>query len=541
MLVSGSFVIFEVRKQNNTITPTDMAKVVYKSYNQNDNLLFPHCIGDFIPENDPVRVLDAIVEHLDISAIEASYKGGGASSFAPRMLLKVILYAYLQNIHSGRKMEAMLKRDVNFMWLSGMQRPDFNTINLFRKNRLADVMDDIFTQVVQMLVDAKFVSLEVQYIDGTKIEANANKYTFVWKKATKTNQDKLDHKVKSILREAERVLNMELKDESDNVMTAEEMQKRTDEILARMDEKGICDKKLRKEVTKVKEESVPKMKEYEEKLEIAGERGSYSKTDKDATFMRMKEDAMNNGQTKPGYNVQIATENQFITNYGLYSSPTDQGTLIPFLNSFEDRYGVRSSTVCADSGYGSEMNYEHMVSKQITPFVKYNMFHAEMKRKRRKNAFLIENMFYNKELDFHVCPMGQHLEFVKQIKEKSDLGYESTKSVYRAKDCSRCPLRSMCYKGKHNARTIEVNHRNNELRAMARELLTSDEGLMHRSRRPIEPEAVFGQIKYDNHFKRFSYRGKRLVNAEFAAIAVAHNIRKMIAKGYCVCSEVAVG
>ena len=126
--------------------------------------------------------------------------------------------------------------------------------------------------------------------------------------------------------------------------------------------------------------------------------------------------------------------------------------------------------------------------------------------------------------------MGQHLEFVKQIKEKSDLGYESTKSVYRAKDCSRCPLRSMCYKGKHNVRIIEVNHRNNELRAMARELLTSDEGLMHRSRRPIEPEAVFGQIKYDNHFKRFSYRGKRLVKAEFAAIAVAHNIRKMIAK-----------
>jgi transposase len=131
--VSESFVIFEVRNQNNTLTQTDMAKVVYKSYNQNDNLLFPHCIGDFIPENDPVRVLDAIVEHLDISAIEATYKGGGASSFAPRMLLKVILYAYLQNIHSGRKMEALLKRDVNF------------------------------TQVVQMLVDAKFAAIAVAH------------------------------------------------------------------------------------------------------------------------------------------------------------------------------------------------------------------------------------------------------------------------------------------------------------------------------------------------------------------------------------------
>ena len=250
---------------------------------------------------------------------------------------------------------------------------------------------------------------------------------------------------------------------------------------------------------------------------------------------------MNNGQTKPGYNVQIATENQFITNYGLYSSPTDQGTLKPFLESFKERYGTQSATVCADSGYGSEMNYEYMISEQIAPFVKYNMFHAEMKRKRKNNPFLIENMFYNKELDCYVCPMGQRFEFVGTKKETSDLGYESTKSVYRAKDCSRCPLRGMCYKGKCNTRTIEVNHRNNELRAMARELLTSDEGLMHRSRRPIEPEAVFGQIKYDNHFKRFRYRGKRLVNAECAAIAVAHNIRKMIAKGYCVRSEVAVG
>ena len=530
--MSESFVIFEVRKQNNTIIPTDMAKVVYKSYNQNDNLLFPHCIGDFIPENDPVRVLDAIVERLDISAIEATYKGGGASSFSPRMLLKVVLYAYLQNIYSGRKMEKLLKRDVNFMWLSGMQRPDYNTINLFRKNRLAGYIDNIFTQVVQMLVDANFISLEIQYIDGTKIEANANKYTFVWKKATKTNQGKLDLKVKDILREAEKQLDMEMTNESSDIMTAAEMSERTDEILKKMDETGISDKKLRKAVSRVKEESVPKMKEYEEKLEIVGERGSYSKTDPDATFMRMKEDAMNNGQTKPGYNVQIATENQFITNYDLYWRPTDQGTLIPFLNSFKDRYGRQSSTVCADSGYGSEMNYEYMLANQIDPYVKYNMFHAEDKRKRKNNPFLVENMFYNKELDFYVCPRGQHLDFVKTIKEKSDLGYESTKSVYRAKDCSHCPLRGMCYKGKADRRTIEVNHRNNELRAMAKELLTSEEGLKHRSKRPIEPEAVFGQIKYDNSFKRFHYRGRRLVKAEFATIAVAHNIRKMISNGY---------
>ena len=246
------------------------------------------------------------------------------------MLLKVVLYAYLQNIYSGRKMEQLLKRDVHFMWLSGMQRPDFNTINLFRKHRLAGFIDNIFTQVVEMLVEAKFVSLEVQYIDGTKIEANANKYTFVWKKSTQTNQHKIDVKVRSILREAERVLDMEIKEDKERVMTSEEMLKRTEAIIEEMDRRGISDKPLRKAVGQVQKESVAKMQEYEEKIETVGERGSYSKTDKDATFMRMKEDAMNNGQTKPGYNVQIATENQFITNYDIFWQPTDQATLIPF-------------------------------------------------------------------------------------------------------------------------------------------------------------------------------------------------------------------
>ena len=134
------------------------------------------------------------------------------------------------------------------------------------------------------------------------------------------------------------------------------------------------------------------------------------------------------GIKKPGYNVQIATENQFITNYGLYSSPTDQGTLKPFLESFKERYGTQSATVFADSGYGSEMNYEYMISEEITPFVKYSMFHAEMKRKRRNNPFLVENMFHNKELDFYVCPMGQHPELKGTKKETSDLAMSPPKA-----------------------------------------------------------------------------------------------------------------
>ena len=504
-----------------------MAKVVFKSYNQNDNLLFPPCLGDFIAENDPVRVLNAVVDNLDLSAIESSYEGGGASSYNPRMLTKVVLYAYLQNVYSGRKMETLLRRDVNFMWLSGMQTPDFNTINLFRKNRLSAVIDDIFTQVVQMLVDQKVISLDVQYVDGTKIEANANKYTFVWKKSTRTNREKLDRKVKAILAEAEKELNLELGECKEEVMTPSEMTERTERILAEMDRRGISDKRLRKTVSEVKAVHAEKMREYDEKLEILGERNSCSKTDPDATFMRMKEDAMNNGQTKPGYNVQISTERQFITHYTMSWRPTDWGTFINHMDTFERRYGRHSAEVVADSGYGSEENYEYLEMNGIDGYVKYTLFHTELKRKTLKNPFLPEHLHYNAEEDYFVCPMGQHMTYVGDKVRTSDLGYKSFSKLYRARNCEGCPLRGMCFKGKGN-RTIDVNVRSRQYRDHAKELLTSERGLYHRSMRPVEPEAVFGQIKYDGGFKRFRYRGCKMVGAEFATIAIAHNIKKLV-------------
>ena len=444
----------------------------------------------------------------------------------PSWLVKVVFYAYLQNVYSGRKMEQLLRRDVNFMWLSGMQTPDFNTINLFRKNRLADVVDDIFTQVVQMLVEGKFVSLDVQYIDGTKIEAAANKYTFVWKKATKTNQEKLDRRVKAVLAEAERELNMELGVGPEEIMTSQEMSERADEILSKMDEQGISDKRLRKAVSDVKKNQVAKMKEYEDKLEILGERNSYSKTDHDASFMRMKEDAMNNGQTKPGYNIQISTENQFITHYSTSWRAADWGTFIDHMESFVERYGRHSREVVADSGYGNEENYEYLDIKGIDGYVKYNMFHTELKRKTTKNPFLPEHLHYNEKEDYFVCPMGQHMTHIGDKRRVSELGYVSHTKLYQAQNCEGCPLRGLCFKGKGN-RSIEVNVKSRMYRDKAKEMLTSERGLYHRSMRPIEPEAVFGQLKYDGGFKRFHYRGNKLVMAEFATLAIAHNIKKM--------------
>lgn len=505
-----------------------MAKVVYKSYNPNDNLLLPPCLGDYLPQNHPARVVSAMIDRLDISGIETGYAGGGTSCYNPRMLLKIIVYAYLNNVYSGRQMEKLLVENIAYMWLSGMQTPDFRTINLFRSKRLAGKFDDIFTQIVILLHDENLVSLKVQYIDGTKIESVANKYTFVWKGSTEKNKAKLEANVRSVLEAAETALAMENAEEH-HELTSEEMARRADRILRKMDEEGISDKRMRKSVEKVRSESSSKMQEYEDKLETLGERNSYSNTDPDATFMRMKEDAMNNGQTKPGYNIQIATENQFITNYGIFWRPTDQGTLIPFLTSFSDRYGMQSDEVCADSGYGSEQNYAHMFGSGIVPYVKYNMFHAEEHRKYKNNPFLTQNMFYNADKDYYVCPMGQHLEHIGDMRSKSELGYESTVSRYRAQDCIRCPLRGMCYKGMSDRRTIEVNRQANAYRAEAKRLLTSERGLHHRSNRPIEPEAVFGDIKQNHGFRRFRLKSNVKVNVEFGLVALAHNLRKYIA------------
>lgn len=187
---------------------------------------------------------------------------------------------------------------------------------------------------------------------------------------------------------------------------SEELRQSLSELPApksREEKKAVREKK--KKVRDI-EQMRDKLSEYDNHLETMGERNSYSKTDPDATFMRMKEDAMNNGQTKPGYNLQIATESQFITDFAFFHNPTDTLTLIPFLDSFRYRYGYHTKEATAYSGYGSEENYSFMEAHDIEAFVKYNLFHKEQKRAFKKDIFRIENLYYNSEEDYFVCPMG---------------------------------------------------------------------------------------------------------------------------------------
>ena len=503
-----------------------MAKLAIKSDNRKQNLLLPPSLDELVPENHMVRVVDAVIDRLDISDILSTYRGGGNSAFNPKMMLKVLVFAYLSNVYSSRRIEELLKRDIYFMWLAGMKRPDFRTINYYRGKRLKEGFDTVFTQVVRLLHEEGFVSLKVQYIDGTKIESVANKYTFVWRGSVEKYDARLKAKTEALLRQIEQ--NHAIEDKENPVpeeLTAEEVTKRVERIKEKVDADNLG-KEERKALKQIETDSVPRMNRYREQLETMGSRNSYSKTDPDATFMRMKEDAMLNGQLKPGYNVQISTENQFITNFGIYQRPTDTLTMISYLESFKARYGMQSEEIVADSGYGSEENYEYMFSNGMTPYVKYNMFHVEQRRGYRNNPFRVSNLFYNPDDDFYVCPMGQKLKFIRREKRYTASGYQQTVSVYRAGRCEGCPLRGQCHKSKRD-RQIEVNHTLDDYKARARELLTSEQGIKHRSNRPIEPEAVFGQIKECGRFRRLRLKGLTGAKIDFGLKALAHNLRKL--------------
>jgi transposase len=471
-----------------------------------------------------------VVDQLNIDAVIKQYKGGGTTSYHPRMMIKILFYAYTNNIYSCRKIEKALQENIHFMWLSGHSAPDYRTINYFRGKRLKDQIQKLFAEVVRLLHDLNYLSLDVQYIDGTKIESAANRYTFVWKGAVEKNKAKLETKIEAVLHEISSQIKQDQsalsKDETPRPIDSGELRTR----LAALNEnvKDI-DKPTRKNIKKLEEDYLVRLEKYENQLEILGERNSYSKTDEDAVFMRLKDDHMQNGQLKPAYNTQISTDNQFITHYSIHQTAGDTTTLEEHLNGFEQQYGKQSKEVIADAGYGSEENYEMMEQKQIDAYVKYNYFHKEQKRAQKQNPFLVQNLYYNESENYFVCPMGQKLTHTGQGERKSRNGFISQVDYYEAKRCEGCPLRGMCHKSIGNKK-IEINHKLNEYKAKAREMLTSERGLFHRSKRPIEVEAVFGQLKSNNKFSRFTLRKMEKVNIEFGLMSIGHNLRKLAKK-----------
>ena len=341
---------------------------IFKPYNQHQIMMLPPSLDELISKDHPVRVVNDVINTINIEPLISAYKSTGCSSYHPQMLLKVLVYGYVSNVYSSRKLEISCKENINFMWLSAMNYPDHNTINRFRGVRLKEALREIFEQVVQLLAKEGLLSIEDVYTDGTKIEANANKYTFVWKKSIQTNKEKMKKQLAEIWDYAQNLADDEdrLPDPPDfTTIDSEKVKDTVDKLNKALSKKKDVPSKVKAKMRYVTKNFPENIEKYERQEEILGQRNSFSKTDNDATFMMMKEDHMKNGQLKPGYNVQISTSNQCIVNYTVHPNPTDTRTLESHIIQHEKSYGISPKSITADAGYGSEENYNILEQKEI--------------------------------------------------------------------------------------------------------------------------------------------------------------------------------
>lgn len=506
--------------------------VVFKSNHQHQAMLLPPDLNDLIATNHPVRIVNEVLDQVDISTLLQQYKPGGTSSYHPRMLLKVLVFAYINNVYSSRKIEEAISQNICYMWLSGMSKPDHNTINRFRGQRLQKTLQPIFTQVVLLLCEEGLLSIKDLYTDGTKIEANANRYTFVWGNNIKTSRERIKQQLNELWQYAKQVAASELEDTDPSgfdKIDSEKVNQTITAINAALKDKPI-NKEVRQKLGYAKKNWPAALDKYEQQEKILGEqRSSYSKTDPDATFMRMKEDHMKNGQLKPAYNVQISTNNQYIASYSIHQRSTDTNTLIEHLSQHVKNFKQKPTTVTADAGYGSEQNYQWLEDKRITAYVKHNQFDRNSNKTiRDKTPYATDKMVYDQIRDQFLCPSGKPMKFIEQRIRKTKAGYKQVVDRYQAKKCGGCPLRKECHSQSGN-RIIEVNHNLNRLKQKADKRLKTKKGIEKRKQRCFDTEPVFANIKSNHHFNRFMLRGTDKVIVETGLLALAHNLRKKTA------------
>jgi transposase len=508
------------------------ASVTFKEYNQDQMTMLPASLSELIAGNHPVRVVNEIINKINLQPLLEQYKGGGTSSYHPKMLLKILVYGYVSNIYSSRKLETAVKENIPFKWLAAGNSPDHHTINRFRGKRLQNSLRKIFTQVVELLAEEGLLSIKEIYVDGTKIESVANRYTFVWGNAIKTNKEKMGRQLEELWQYSQKVAEAEL-DEPEppdfTVIDKEKVQQAVEKIDAALKDKPVS-KEVKQKLGYIKKNWPAKLDQYAAQEQILNGRKSYSKTDNDATFMRMKEDHMNNGQLKPAYNAQVSTSNQFIVDYSIHQKPTDTTTLTAHLEQHREQYGELPECITADAGYGSEENLQYAEDNNMEGYVKYNYFDKQQQDSyNKKHPFAPGNLHYNNEKDCFYCPMGQVMDCIGSSINITTTGYEQHLRKYQAKNCEGCPLRGVCHKAKGN-RIIEVNHNLNRLKQIAWERLNSEEGVAHRKQRCHDVEPAFGNIKSNHGFRRFLLKGKKKVAVEFGLLALAQNIRKKVTK-----------
>ena len=444
---------------------------MFKDYNMNQ-LVLPLDLEVKLQNNDIAFHVHHLVESIPQEALEPFLRNTGCPAYHPRMMLKVILCAYTQSVFSGRKIEALLKDSIRMMWLAQGYEPTYRTINRFRVHpEIKELIRQCFVQFRCQLVSEKLIDQEAIFIDGTKIEANANKFTFVWKKSVEKYHQGLIEKSNQLYNELlEKEIIPEMERESDEQLSLEELTQiiqKVDDVISEYDKKIEVssdtterkalrsERKFPKQARKQLIDQIMRKQKYQKDFEIFGERNSYSKTDLDATFMRMKDDYMKNGQLKAGYNVQIATEGQYALAYSIFPNPTDTRTLIPFLDQIEKDYFELPKHIVADAGYGSEQNYDDILSnRKREALITYNMYLKEQKKKYKQNEFNPDKWPYNEENDTYTCPNQQRLVFKNHSTQTDKSGFTREFKIYECENCLGCPFRSLCTKAKEGNKVV---------------------------------------------------------------------------------------
>ncbi|KUO61720.1 MAG: transposase [Gracilibacter sp. BRH_c7a] len=508
----------------------------YTGFNGSYQLVLPLNHEILIPKDDSVRLLSFILEGLNYKVLYKAYSSIGRNpAVEPKILFKVLTYAYMNNIYSSRKIEKACRRDINFMWLlEGNQAPDHSTIARFRKGYLDEAVEDLFYQMVEYLHQIGEVQFENLFVDGTKIEANANRYTFVWKKVVTKNKAKMFLRIQSCIEE----INLAYKNSF--IVNKETLLGDLKKVLTYLEEKrqheeidfvhGIGKRKsmLQKFIEQF-QSFYERQEKYDTHSKLFEGRNSYCKTDTDATFMRMKDDHMRNSQLKPGYNVQIGVEGEYVTGVGIFQDRNDTTTLIPFLKYMESNLKSNYQKIIADSGYESEENYLYLEENKQTYYIKPQTYEKWKKVSFKKDISKRENMFYNAETDEYTCHHGKQLKPATITHRTSVTGYRSEITIYECEDCRDCPHKAKCTKAKGN-RQMQVSKKFVEKRQVSYENITSEEGTLLRMNRSIQVEGAFGVLKNDYNFNRFLTRGKNSVRNEFILLCFGYNVNKLHAK-----------
>lgn len=488
-------------------------------------MMLPFSVGMKIPEEDPVRQASAQLEELDYTQLYRAYSPNGRkSAVEPRILFEVLVYGYVNKLYSSRDIEEACRKRIDFMWLlDGEPAPDHSTISRFRSGRAREAIEGLFYQYVRRLEEQGETNHEAVFVDGTKLESAAGRYTFVWKKAVEKQLEKVKEAVRA--------------DFTRRGIPGYATKKKLRELVETQDTGGFVHGTGKRKSPEQREweksrELLERWEKYEgQLLTIGTRRNSCSKTDPDATFMRMKEDHMRNGQLKPAYNVQLAVNSEYITGIGAFSNRTDSGTLAPFLRHLERQHGCRYESMVADAGYESMENYLYLENSGQVSFIKPVNYEQSKKKAYGEQVGRAENMSYLADEDCYVCAAGRRLPFRRETTSIGAYGQFETTAFYRCEDCSGCSCRAVCGKAKDDKpKELKIKPDFQKKREASRANITSEKGVLLRVNRSIQVEGAFGVLKQDFGFRRFLTRGWAKISSELFLLAFAFDLRKFWTK-----------